>query len=613
MAACGRHMVKTRQGLNLALAVAAVELSALTLASCSSGSSDTLAGGQAASPGSGGAVGGVSSGGGSQSANGGAVSGGTTGASAASGGDSGLGGSQAAFGGSPAAGAPSAGGTSGGGAVGGSAGVGGASAGAGGAGAGAAGTGSGSPSSGAIDWTNPVAGSPPVTGATATATVMVNRATTVGHVGQGFAGLSLEKTHLANGSLTGQNAPMIALFKLLGPSVIRFGGDDVDHETWDPAAASGGGSAPFPTKIGTADVDALSDFLSATGWKTIYGVNFKSSTAANSAAEAKYVATKLGAHLYGFEVGNEINFSGAWTAVRPKWESFAAAVTAAAPGSALIGPAAAGSGLNTVTVPFAADEASKIILLTQHYYRAQAGTGGATAASLMNIDPTLVSWLKTLSTAATANHIKDGFRMGECNTFSQHGQEGVSNALASALWSIDFLFTNAINGGSGVNLHGGQLGMDASIPTLPFYYAPIQETDGRVTSAAPLFYGMLLFSLAGTGDVVQTTAMAGGVNLSAYTIAQADGTTSVVLNNKDTTQGVTATVDLGTPVTAAAAIYLQGPTPVSLAATTGVTIAGASIAQTGEWAAQAPYALTATGNTVKVVIPPASIALVHAH
>jgi hypothetical protein len=63
---------------------------------------------------------------------------------------------------------------------------------------------------------------------------------------------------------------MIALFKLLGPSVIRFGGDDVDHETWDPAAASGGGS-PFPAKIGMADVDALSDFLDATGWKPSTG------------------------------------------------------------------------------------------------------------------------------------------------------------------------------------------------------------------------------------------------------------------------------------------------------------------------------------------------------
>ena len=375
----------------------------------------------------------------------------------------------------------------------------------------------------------------------------------------------------------------------------------------------GGGSAPFPATVGTADVDDLNDFLTATGWKTIYGVNFKTGTATNSASEAQYVASKLGPRLYGFEVGNEINFSGAWTAVKPKWESFANAVLAAAPNTKIVGPAAAESGLTTLTVPFAADEASKLILLTQHHYQGQAGTGAATVANLLAGDGTLVNVLKTVDGAATANHIPDGFRLGECNTLSHHGQDMVSNALASALWSIDFLFTNAMNGSSGVNFHGGQLGMDASLPTLPFYYAPIQESNGAVTEAAPLFYGMLLFALGGTGNVLQTTASAGTVNLGAYAIGAADGSTNVFVNNKDAATAVTATVDLGAAVTAAAAIYLQGPTPVSLSATTGVTIAGAPIEASGAWTPMAPYALTVTGQTVKVVVPPASVALVHAH
>jgi hypothetical protein len=85
------------------------------------------------------------------------------------------------------------------------------------------------------------------------------------------------------------------------------------------------------------------------------------------------------------------------------------------------------------------------------------------------------------------------------------------------------------------------------------------------------------------------------------------------LNNKDVTSAVTATVDVGVPVATAAVIYLQGPTPVSLTATTGVTIAGAGILPTGVWTPNAPYALSPSGNTVKVVIPPASAALVHAH
>ncbi|MDP9149841.1 MAG: hypothetical protein M3O36_07895 [Myxococcota bacterium] len=444
------------------------------------------------------------------------------------------------------------------------------------------------------------------------ATVTLSRGTTVGHVGQGFAGLSFEKTHIANGSLTGQNTALIGLFKLLGPNVLRLGANDVDKVTWAPTAAPGGGAAPFPSTIGTADVDALADFLRATGWKTIYGVNFKTGTPTNSADEAKYATTKLGSSLYGIEIGNEINFSGAWAAIKPKWESFAAAVLAAAPNVPLIGPDSAGSGVPGFLAPFATDEASKLLLLTAHYYRAPARTGGSTIASLVSPDPALVTRLKDVQTSMTANHIS-GYRMDESNTFSQHGQDGISNALVSALWSIDFLFTNAMNGASGVNFHGSQLGSDASLPTTPFYYAPIQETNGAVTAAAPLFYGMLLFTMAGTGDVLATTVSAGAVNLAGYAIAQADGSTNVILNNKDTASAVTATVDLGGAVAGAGAIYLQGPTPVSLGATTGVTIAGSDIAASGTWTPKPPYALTVSGNTVKVVVPPASAALIHAH
>jgi hypothetical protein len=145
------------------------------------------------------------------------------------------------------------------------------------------------------------------------------------------------------------------------------------------------------------------------------------------------------------------------------------------------------------------------------------------------------------------------------------------------------------------------------------HVAPIQEANGAVTEAAPLFYGMLLFTLAGNGNVLKTTTSAAGINLTAYAVAQPDGSTNVVLNNKDATSAVTATVDLGATVTAGAVIYLQGPMPVSLSATSGVTIASAGISPAGTWTPSAPYALTASGHTVSVVVPPASAALVHAH
>jgi hypothetical protein len=44
---------------------------------------------------------------------------------------------------------------------------------------------------------------------------------------------------------------------------------------------------------------------------------------------------------------------------------------------------------------------------------------------------------------------------------------------------------------------------------LPFYYSPIETLDGVVTNANPLFCRMVLFNLAGTGQLLTTTVTAG--------------------------------------------------------------------------------------------------------
>jgi hypothetical protein len=431
---------------------------------------------------------------------------------------------------------------------------------------------------------------------------------TVGKVAPRFVGLSFEKSHMTDGFFTPRNAPLIALFKLLGPGVLRIGANDADRTTWSPGATPVTGP-PFPTTVGTVEVDDLAAFLDATGWKVIYAVNFKTGTASNSAAEAAYVAGKVSsANLYGFEIGNEINLgapaSGGYAAVKAQWETFASAIRAAAPNAPLIGPATNPGGLQTYTVPFAHDEASKILLLTHHYYRGSGSDPNSTMAKLLSPDPGLVSVLQTLSTAATSNNIPDRFRLGECASFSSHGAPGVSNALGSALWALDFFFDNAKNGSSGINFHGGRTGMDG---TKPFAYAPILE-DGTVMGVNPVFYGMLMMALAGPGNVLVTTASAGNLNFTANTIGAADGSMNVVLDNKDAMSGVVASVDTGTAVQSASAIYLDGP---SLGATTGVQLAGAGISAAGVWNPNPPYALSSTGHVVTVTVPPASAALVH--
>ena len=442
----------------------------------------------------------------------------------------------------------------------------------------------------------------------------VTRGTVTGRVVPRFVGLSFEKTHMTDGFFSAGHAPLVALLKLLGPGNLRIGANDVDYGVWMPSATP---VAPGTTSrnIGTVEVDALSDFLTATGWQVIYGVNMKTSTPPAAVAEASYASMRLGTRMSALEIGNEINFFGAYATIGPQWETFATAILSAVPGLPLAGPA---SGADpSFDVPFARDEASRLVLLTHHYYRGGAGSAVATMANLLAPDPAVTSQGRTVSTAATGNQIRDGFRWGEMNSFSGHGQAGVSDAFGSALWSIDFMMTTAqIAGCSGVNFHGGGQNQDGnSCPsgptscTRPFRYSPIVEVDSRVTAAAPLYYGLLLVSQAGTGDVLQTRATAGALNFTAYTIAPADGSTSVLLVNKDATSGVTAAVDIGAASSSATAVFLRAP---SLDATSGVTLGEAGITPGGAWSPRAPYSLPIAGNVVSVVVPPASAVLVRA-
>ena len=47
------------------------------------------------------------------------------------------------------------------------------------------------------------------------------------------------------------------------------------------------------------------------------------------------------------------------------------------------------------------------------------------------------------------------FLLGEANSASCGGQEGVSNAMASALWAVDFMMAMAQINVSRINFHGG--------------------------------------------------------------------------------------------------------------------------------------------------------------
>jgi hypothetical protein len=120
---------------------------------------------------------------------------------------------------------------------------------------------------------------------------------------------------------------------------------------------------------------------------------------------------------------------------------------------------------------------------------------------------------------------------------------------------------------------------------------------------------MLVIAQAGTGALLSTTVSTTPVNLRAYAIALADGTTEVVLVNKDLSSAARVVVDLGAAVSAAKAAYLLGP---SAAATTGMTFAGSEVGVTGTWTPDTVYVVPVNGGELTVTMPAVSAALVRA-
>ena len=460
------------------------------------------------------------------------------------------------------------------------------------------------------DWGTPVAGGPSGTGVTATVTV--NTGTTVGEIGPKFTGFSYEKTHITNDSLNSSNKKLIGLYKLLGTPTVRLGANDVDQSNYGGTgnAPSSPQGQPFTHTVVSGMIDQFCDFLQATGSQSIYGVNFQSGNVSQSTAEATYVMSKCGSSIWGIELGNEIDKYGSWSSQKQKWETLGSSLTAI-PSVSIIGAAAEWSADTSFTAPFTADEATKfgnkLRVITNHYYNGGANTSEATASTLQNLKSLITSISTNVNNAAVKAKVPDGWRYGEANTFWGHGQMGVSDTIIAALWSLDFSYLTAQHGGNGIDWHGGEVGQDG---TRPFYYAAVAESGGMVTGVQPLFYGLLLFANAGTGSVLSTTVSSSNSNFTAYAV-KGNGYKSVVLVNRNATMGVTATVNVGAPVTSASAIYLQGTPAGSLSAGAGqVTLAGSTVTTDGVWNRGAPYIQATSGNTATVYVPPVTAALV---
>jgi hypothetical protein len=429
--------------------------------------------------------------------------------------------------------------------------------------------------------------------------ITADRAGPVATIGPDFVGFSYEKSALSRSFFTGSNKRLISLFRRLGPGILRLGGNSVDRTSW-----SADNTDPAEHLILPSNVDALGEFLRATDWKVLYGLNFASNTNARLVDEASYATHSLGSRIYAFEVGNEPDEYSV-NGLRPssftyhdfisEWAAYAKALRKRLPAAVLTGPASAWHE-DSWTVPFAADEGNCISQLTQHYYRGNGQSPSSTLALLLAGDPALPGLLRQLQSAAQSYRIPAGYRLTEANSFYYGGAPNVSNTFGSALWAIEFLFLNALYGSAGVNFHGG-----GSAPG----YTPIADNDRRLLQIRPLYYGMLLFSMIGPGELLRTKVNGNGIALTAYVVVN-HSKMSVLILNKDATTSAVTKIALGVDATTATIHTLAAP---SLNNTTGVTLNGAPIGP-DDSGASAPDTVHVTKGHLSLVIQPTSAILV---
>lgn len=448
----------------------------------------------------------------------------------------------------------------------------------------------------------PVPGGPLVQGALQIST------TSGGLIPAGFMGLSYEKFTLADPYFNASNADLIALFQRLGTGaagvsgpVLRLGGGTVDQCLWTPD-----GNGTTYLQITPSNVTDLAAFLKLTGWQCLYGVNLATSTPALAAAEVANVVTTLGSSLLGIEIGNATDqygatgsyFPGNWTFqdFLTRWQSFQSAILAETPHALLTGPSCSATSVSNWTLPFGqAIPSGQVSLLTEQYFRANGLDAVATAEYLVSPDTVLNSYLATMNTGAQTLGIP--YRIAGCNSFYSGGAPGISNSYASSLWVLDFLFSAAQGGATGVNMHGGG----------KIYYTPIADSGGVVSAASPEYYGLLLFSMAGAGTLMQTQFSAGSLNATAYAIKSASGGMSLILVNKDSTQNLSIAVTTSQSVQSATLLAMTAP---SLAATSGVTIQGATVNPDGTFAPSSAYTLAYSGTQTSCYVPALSAVLI---
>ena len=407
----------------------------------------------------------------------------------------------------------------------------------------------------------------------------------------GTVGLSTETRELGSGRLSARNEVLVRLMRLLGPAVLRVGGNSADLSWW---TATGQTSPAWATNTVTpADLRGLRGLLRATRWKAIVGVNLAHFEPARAADEARVAHELLGSGLAGIEIGNEPDSYGSNSvkardrgynvgAYLAEAGAYQTALTAAVPGAEIFGP-------DTARTQWLRALGSNLRMydeVTQHYYPATdsmcATAGAANSAVAPNAAELLSAPVRQeeedLLAAASeaAGSAGRPIRIDETGSGACRGDSAASPLFASALWSLDWSLRAASSGVAGINFHG-HLGICGSYNQSPICAPGIRAPD----AAQPEYYGLLAASRLEGGRFLPTSVTPAEPlqNLTIWATLQTDGEIRIALDDL-AAAGPSEQVAIPLRGYSASDELLSAPSPE---AGRGITFGSAAVMSSGQW------------------------------
>ena len=361
------------------------------------------------------------------------------------------------------------------------------------------------------------------------------------------------------------NTQALTLFRQLGVKSLRVGGGSVD----DP-------ETPIPTP---KDIDALFRFAKAADVKVIYSFRLRDANPAQNGSLAKYIWSNYRDYLDCFTLGNEPK---QYSAFSRQWKTMADEIVKVVPEAKFCGPAPVSSmDGGAEQIRNFADDFGKTGLLkfvTAHDYPGGNALRNATDGNSGRDQMLSGAWLEHYQAfydkfvpAISALGLK--YKYDEGSSFYKGGAKGASDTFAAALWCLDFMHWWAAHGCSGINFHNNHWDM---------YNITICKDAAGNYQTRPQGYGIKAFDLGGHGRAVPVSVSRSGMR--AYGVLNSTNLYLTIINKEHGEYGRDAEVTVkGIGMKGPVEImYLKAPRN-DVSATSGISLGGATINNTGEW------------------------------